>query len=334
MNGNIVAVVLPDLDPVHQLGNYQMLGFIAGIVKVASPAQNLFHLDFVGLLVVLLHFQQDFGLFLLLCGCVQPSFLLQEHGVDNAEVKLVLAGEGFQGFSLQGINLSLRVVEFRNGLLVVHLRDFHFPDSRQCDQIFPGDDADPVQVIPHCDFHGFVDRVHLVGAGAFAACWRGDPPITAVEVPVIDLLCAISQFTVRFVMRIAKAVSAVPAEDQPGQEVPGALLDRLDRLFRSLGCPALHQRFAAVKFLIADDPETLYRWRKLITEPQNAFVDRIGDDRPYTGAAPQGGSPFGLDTLLVQVSSYLVGAVPLDRNEPEDIPDYCGLFLIYEMPLV
>ena len=25
MNGNIVAVVLPDLDPVHQLGNYQML---------------------------------------------------------------------------------------------------------------------------------------------------------------------------------------------------------------------------------------------------------------------------------------------------------------------
>ena len=28
MNGNIVTVILPDLDPVHQLGNYQMLGFI------------------------------------------------------------------------------------------------------------------------------------------------------------------------------------------------------------------------------------------------------------------------------------------------------------------
>ena len=40
MNGNIVTVILPDLDPVHQLGNYQMLGFIAGIVKAAGPAQD------------------------------------------------------------------------------------------------------------------------------------------------------------------------------------------------------------------------------------------------------------------------------------------------------
>ncbi len=40
MNGNIVAIVLPDLNPVHQLGNYQMLGFIAGIVKAAGPAQD------------------------------------------------------------------------------------------------------------------------------------------------------------------------------------------------------------------------------------------------------------------------------------------------------
>ena len=87
-------------------------------------------------------------------------------------------------------------------------------------------------------------------------------------------------------MRIAEAVSAVPAEDQPGQKVPGTLLDRLDRLFRPLRCPALHQRFTAVEFLIADDPEILKRRRKLITEPQNAFVDRIGDDRPDAGAAP------------------------------------------------
>ena len=123
-----------------------------------------------------------------------------------------------------------------------------------------------VQVIPHSDLHGFIDRVHLVSAGAFAACWRGDPPITAVEVPVINLLCAVSQFPVCFVVRIAKAVSAVSAEDQPGQKVPGTLLDRLDRLFRPLRCPALHQRFTAVEFLIADDPETLYRRGKLITE--------------------------------------------------------------------
>ena len=40
MNGNIVTVILPDLDPVHQLGNYQMLGFIASIVKAAGPAQD------------------------------------------------------------------------------------------------------------------------------------------------------------------------------------------------------------------------------------------------------------------------------------------------------
>ena len=40
MNGNIVAVVLPDLNPVNQLGDYQMLGFIAGIVKAAGPAQD------------------------------------------------------------------------------------------------------------------------------------------------------------------------------------------------------------------------------------------------------------------------------------------------------
>ena len=47
VNINIVAIVLPDLNPVHQLGNYQMLGFIAGIVKAAGPAQDLVHLDFV-----------------------------------------------------------------------------------------------------------------------------------------------------------------------------------------------------------------------------------------------------------------------------------------------
>ncbi len=47
MNGNIVAVILPDLDPVNQLGDHQMLGFVAGIVKAAGPAQNLVHLDFM-----------------------------------------------------------------------------------------------------------------------------------------------------------------------------------------------------------------------------------------------------------------------------------------------
>ena len=61
MNGNIGAVGLPDLNPVNQLGDHQMFGFVACIVKTASPAQDLIHLDFVGLLVVLLHFQQDFG---------------------------------------------------------------------------------------------------------------------------------------------------------------------------------------------------------------------------------------------------------------------------------
>jgi len=38
MNGNIVTVILPDLDPVHQLGNYQMLGFVACIAKAVGPA--------------------------------------------------------------------------------------------------------------------------------------------------------------------------------------------------------------------------------------------------------------------------------------------------------
>ena len=32
MNGNIVAVVLPDLDPVHQLGNYQIRTMKSGCV--------------------------------------------------------------------------------------------------------------------------------------------------------------------------------------------------------------------------------------------------------------------------------------------------------------
>ena len=59
-------------------------------------------------------------------------------------------------------------------------------------------------------------------------------------------------------MRIAKAVSAVSAEDQPGQKVSGTLLDRLDRLFRPLRCPALHQRFTAVEFLIADDAHAVF----------------------------------------------------------------------------
>ena len=40
MNGNIVTVILPDLDPVNQLGDHQMLGFVAGIVKAAGPAQD------------------------------------------------------------------------------------------------------------------------------------------------------------------------------------------------------------------------------------------------------------------------------------------------------
>ena len=53
MNGNIAAVVLPDLNPVNQPGDYQMPGFVAGIVKAAGPAQDLVRLDFVGLLVVL-----------------------------------------------------------------------------------------------------------------------------------------------------------------------------------------------------------------------------------------------------------------------------------------
>ena len=40
MNGNIVAVVLPDLNPVNQLGDHQMLGFVACIIKAAGPAQD------------------------------------------------------------------------------------------------------------------------------------------------------------------------------------------------------------------------------------------------------------------------------------------------------
>ena len=40
MNSNIVTVVFPDLNPVNQLGDHQMLGFVAGIVKAAGPAQD------------------------------------------------------------------------------------------------------------------------------------------------------------------------------------------------------------------------------------------------------------------------------------------------------
>ena len=39
MNGNIVTVILPDLDPVHQLGDYQMLGFIQGFRPVSRLNQ-------------------------------------------------------------------------------------------------------------------------------------------------------------------------------------------------------------------------------------------------------------------------------------------------------
>ena len=47
MNGNIVAVVLPDLNPVNQLGDHQMFDFLACIAKAVGPTQNLVHLDFV-----------------------------------------------------------------------------------------------------------------------------------------------------------------------------------------------------------------------------------------------------------------------------------------------
>ena len=40
MNGNIVTVNLPDLNPVNQLGDHQMLGFIAGIIKAGGPGQH------------------------------------------------------------------------------------------------------------------------------------------------------------------------------------------------------------------------------------------------------------------------------------------------------
>jgi len=40
MNSNIVTVVFPDLDPVNQLGDHQMLGFVAGMGSISRSTPS------------------------------------------------------------------------------------------------------------------------------------------------------------------------------------------------------------------------------------------------------------------------------------------------------
>lgn len=61
VNGDLVVFL--HLDPVNQLGDHQMLGFIAGILKAGGPGKHFVDLNFVGSLCILLCFQPGFGFF-------------------------------------------------------------------------------------------------------------------------------------------------------------------------------------------------------------------------------------------------------------------------------
>ena len=69
-------------------------------------------------------------------------------------------------------------------------------------------------------------------------------------------------------------------------------------------------------------------FRSFVAETQNAFVDRVGDDRPNAGSAPERCSALCLNPMLVQVSGDLVGAVALDSDEPVDLFHYCRFILV------
>ena len=61
---------------------------------------------------------------------------------------------------------------------------------------------------------------------------------------------------------------------------------------------------------------------------EHSFVDRVVDDRSDTGSPPQGGIPFGLHSVIVQVLSNPVRAVALFNHQVVDLPDYRRFFLV------
>ena len=60
-------------------------------------------------------------------------------------------------------------------------------------------------------------------------------------------------------------------------------------------------------------------FRAFVTEAQDTFVDRISNDCPDAGSAPECCTALRLDPVLIQVSGNLVGTIALDRDEPVDL---------------
>ena len=120
----------------------------------------------------------------------------------------------------------------------------------------------------------------------------------------------------------------MPTEDQPSQQIPRSLCNGPHRLLLFLRSPALHDLQATVEGRVIHDPEMLKGFRAFVTEAQDTFVDRISNDCPDAGSAPECCTALRLDPVLIQVSGNLVGTIALDRDEPVDLFHHRRFFLV------
>ena len=84
--------------------------FAAGVLKADQPGKHFISLSLIGSPAVLFCFQPGSGSFHLLASGLQPGLLFHDHGVDDAKVELILAGEDFLCLRFQGIDPALRLL--------------------------------------------------------------------------------------------------------------------------------------------------------------------------------------------------------------------------------
>ncbi len=95
--------------------------------------------------------------------------------------------------------------------------------------------------------------------------------------PLIYSWRSVSQFPSQYIVLVAQPASAGLAEDQSGQQVPAISPGRHSAVLQMSGAAFCRLKATLIHFF-TDNLQAFKRLRKLITEVEHSFVDRVVDD--------------------------------------------------------
>jgi hypothetical protein len=204
--------------PVNQPCDDHMFCFDIRRIKALSPRKKFVNLRLGFSGVHFFFFHPGLGIDHGALRCFELGAVLQQHLIDDGQVKLTLARQRLDSFFFQCGHLFLRDVEILFRLLVRHLVRLFVSDPGERDEFISWNGTDAGEKLFHFPFDCFIQRRNLIGALPIAGVSRRQFSIAAVKLILVHSGYAIGPLSYVPLIIVAKSAAAMRAVNDPGQK--------------------------------------------------------------------------------------------------------------------